>query len=897
MASITVTLTEYFDAANAVIWVDTDSLGPDFDLNGQTQELQNIQIDYAGSDAGRVNFNISGSSNRFRADFEAGGRFIFVASDGATLELVGTGGDMTEPYSWTPTNSAETIAWANQVRSLSDNSITLTLTDESAVTDHTVDADPALWTFAVPQPTVTHSTPPLNLADFDQTGLEVEVLALITANVTPRGAQNTLYADTNRGGSDTVDDGELGLGPGETLITRIEYIPGSNQVRLNDNDIPGALHIGDFFAANSEGLSEWSVSFQTAAGSVSSNIIASGGGGFVRVDFSLEANLSVLSDIVTGTEFIFAIARPSLVPTDHTVDAGPALWTFAVPQPTVTLRGSHTVNAGPALWTFAVPQPQVRSGTLHQVDAGPASWTFAVPQIRRPAYSTALFAVEADWDEDDTFGHAEADITGDIVEMRFAYGRDSSSQLLGRSTAGRAMFRVRNRHGKWSRSNMASPLAGVLEVGVPVRIRTTALFAFVTPVRTLWRGYLTNIGTESEITPSGDRLLTLTAAGPIWRLRRSNPISVQAQTDIPIGEALGIVLDVNDWPASLRDIDTGQTVLPRWFIETEDSLSAIRDLEETERGFFLETHDGKLAFEDRHHRLSSAGLSSAATFSDAQSAPLPYEGITTWDIDDEIYNDISLPVRYFADQPEAVLWQFGGGNPELLPGQTLVLRATYPNSGTPQGRYVKSWVSPVVGTDVLQIGGDNADVSLAVGAGSRSLRMDITNSGPTAMIFTQIRARGVAVTESDTTDVISFDQASQDAFGPRALDLPGAWHQDFGLAQDIADYLVSRYKLPLQPVPIVLRLRGNRSPALLTQVLQRKVSDRITVDASNTVDAGANLGIGGEYFIERVEHTIKIGGAYTVRWWLGTAAGDSGYWILGEVGYSELGAATRLAPR
>ena len=40
--------------------------------------------------------------------------------------------DMTEPYEWTPTNSVEVIAFANYVRGLTDQTATLTLTDDPA---------------------------------------------------------------------------------------------------------------------------------------------------------------------------------------------------------------------------------------------------------------------------------------------------------------------------------------------------------------------------------------------------------------------------------------------------------------------------------------------------------------------------------------------------------------------------------------------------------------------------------------------------------------------------------------------------------------------------------------------------------------------------------------------
>ena len=53
-----------------------------------------------------------------------------MASDGETLEVTIGNADMTEPYGWVPSNSAEVITFANHVRGLADQDATLTLTDD-----------------------------------------------------------------------------------------------------------------------------------------------------------------------------------------------------------------------------------------------------------------------------------------------------------------------------------------------------------------------------------------------------------------------------------------------------------------------------------------------------------------------------------------------------------------------------------------------------------------------------------------------------------------------------------------------------------------------------------------------------------------------------------------------
>ena len=89
------------------------------------------------------------------------------------------------------------------------------------------------------QPTVTH-TPAvgdsLALSDFDDTGLDVETAALLVASG-PGTSGNNFYRDSTRGGSDTPIEGELGVGPGETRISRFRRASTAN-LTLNDNNLP-----------------------------------------------------------------------------------------------------------------------------------------------------------------------------------------------------------------------------------------------------------------------------------------------------------------------------------------------------------------------------------------------------------------------------------------------------------------------------------------------------------------------------------------------------------------------------------------------------------------------------------------------------------------------------------
>ena len=81
--------------------------------------------------AGRVNITIIGANDSSPLQFESTGRIIFEASDGETLEVMIANADMSEPYAMDSNQLRRSYyAFANHVRGLTDQTATLTLTDD-----------------------------------------------------------------------------------------------------------------------------------------------------------------------------------------------------------------------------------------------------------------------------------------------------------------------------------------------------------------------------------------------------------------------------------------------------------------------------------------------------------------------------------------------------------------------------------------------------------------------------------------------------------------------------------------------------------------------------------------------------------------------------------------------
>jgi hypothetical protein len=491
----------------------------------------------------------------------------------------------------------------------------------------------------------------------------------------------------------------------------------------------------------------------------------------------------------------------------------------------------------------------------------------------------ADYVFEIDWNNDGDFSDANEDCTTDLVSVECRRGRDYASQLTGKASPGRLTATMNNLAGKYSSFNASSPLYGSILPGRKVRLRTSTA--------NIWTGYLGTIIPAGSL--GGNPVVSLEANGPLSRVKKS--ITPPKQSSQLTGAIMGAILDEIGWAAGDRTIDTGQTTVGKWYIDKIDAFEAMRQIEETELGFMTEGEDGKIIFEDRHHRLKGAHLVSQQTFTDSIGAIIGYSAITQQDPIREIYNDIIATVEsYDTALSSAVLWTLHE-TPTLAPGQSLIYWAEYPNSehDPSTGAYVDTWDTPVVGTDITQTGVSDSDVGIAVSKFAESMKITITNNNATnSATLTLVQAKGTKVTKLSSTSVSNSDSASQALYGTKSYLLPAKWLQTTTTAQDYAGYIIGRYK---DPVPVVgISLYANKNSSLMTEALTRNISDRITVIATG---AKTELGINNDFFVEAISHRISSSGRFhEVTFELSDASGDGGYWVLGT---SELNINTRLA--
>ena len=503
----------------------------------------------------------------------------------------------------------------------------------------------------------------------------------------------------------------------------------------------------------------------------------------------------------------------------------------------------------------------------------------------------ARYLVQVDWNNDGDYTDTHEDISDDVLSITSTTGRNFASQLTGKASAGSLEVTVKNNTGKYSPFNTSSVLTGNLVPNRPIQWAVT-----VPTETTLWTGYI------ESIIPSVQKGAYTTAkikAFGIFKKFATTDARVPMKTSRATGAAIGDVLDAVSWGAGLRTLDTGQTTMTRFF-GSGKALTLMRQVEATEAGFIRETKDGKIAFEDRHHRVtSSTSKTSQATFADDGTA-FSYTGVRQEDSMGLVYNEFLSPISIFTVASVATLWTHplattGGAAPALEAGEVIEIVAEYPTPVAALNTVgVDAWTTLAATTDYLANAAANgtgtnytSSLGIALTKASTTMEIQITNNAAVKVYLTKLQARGTAVTVSDPATMKADDATSQTAYGlrtyPRGSE--AKWIPTQEEAKNWALQNLSAHKDPT--AVLTLQFSANQSGDGLTEALTRDVSDRVTVKAS----ANAKLGLDRDFYIESIRHNVTAGGAHTTTYGLSDTAGFSGFWVLGT---SALGQDTRI---
>ena len=252
----------------------------------------------------------------------------------------------------------------------------------------------------------------LSLSDFDQTGLEVDVLALIEQGNHP----TILWRRPPRGDAlGALVDGELGLSSTNVAITEIARTTDGTDLRINDSD--GAFVLATYFGAGGAG-SDLTLYVQNSTNSGTGAInVDRLGGGFAH--FNMDSNAAaILSNTGNGDRVIIALARlsppaqvtgVSAVADDH--DSITVTWTAAnladgyrvewgatsgtYPDSATATSASYTITGLDEDTTYYVQVTATRTGAA---DGTPSAEASAATERQPPAQVTGVTAVADDHD-------------------------------------------------------------------------------------------------------------------------------------------------------------------------------------------------------------------------------------------------------------------------------------------------------------------------------------------------------------------------------------------------------------------------------------------------------------------------------------------------------------------
>lgn len=450
------------------------------------------------------------------------------------------------------------------------------------------------------------------------------------------------------------------------------------------------------------------------------------------------------------------------------------------------------------------------------------------------------YKVYVDWNADGDFSDPREDVTSDVLDGRTAlsmqFGRDQE-RALSPIGPGEAQLALDNQSRVYSPENTSSALYGQV---VPSRsVQVTGTVGASTYM--MFRGDLDDL---TLLPGREDRYLSVSCIDGLGQLRGTT-ISTGVYQGLRPGEAIGLVLDAVGWPATLRDLDVGATVMPFWWLDGADAFDAILEIVNSEGPPALVTIDattGNFVFRSRHHRLlNSVSTTAQSTWRSSGvepviSAPTSYNAGFK-----EIVNAISFELpQYMVTGDLTTVWS-SQGLLSVASGETkqIVAQGSSPFiNATP----------PVQDTDYSLVSG-TVTITLSRTSGA-STTILVTASGGAAII-SGLSLRAQAVSTSTTIQVTAEDGGSIIKYGRSSL--PSGREPKWASAGDADAICQIILGQRAERLPTVAVTMVSANTTRLTQQLTRDLSDRVHITE-------AHSGLDADCFIERIAHTITQGG-------------------------------------
>lgn len=321
---------------------------------------------------------------------------------------------------------------------------------------------------------------------------------------------------------------------------------------------------------------------------------------------------------------------------------------------------------------------------------------------------------------------------------------------------------------------------------------------------------------------------------------RGQSITTPLYRSIRTGDAINYVLDAVGWSAVLRDIDPGATVMPWWWEDNTDALTAIEKLVQSEGppAMITQGAGGEIVFRDRHHRLQrSESVTSQATFTTDQSSVQPYM-IAPFAYDEawrNIVNNGLMNVDVRQPQPLQAVWT-SDVKIVMTAGEVKFITVTASDP-------FYDAVTPVSGTDYTLISGSVVPTLLRTSGQAATILLTAGGSGAQ---IRDLQLRAHPVTVGYTVQVSVSDDASIADYGLRSFPTELPWCSP----ADTEAVLQNAVALRADSLPIVQAtfLCHKATPTMIQKVLGLNLSDRVTLYEEETALSGV------DFHIESIAH-------------------------------------------
>lgn len=221
-----------------------------------------------------------------------------------------------------------------------------------------------------------------------------------------------------------------------------------------------------------------------------------------------------------------------------------------------------------------------------------------------------------------------------VQRISIRRGRD---RMFEQYTPGQGIIQFQDFTGDWNPDNTSSPYYGQIKPMRQVRIHTT----YLGTMYYLFTGFITSWDWSWPDQAADYAIVTISCVDSFRLLQLSNITTVTgaANKDLP-GTRINQILNTIGWPATLRDIDTGDTELQSDPGTSRTALSALQLIEQSDLGALFMAPNGYVTYLSRV--TLSQRASGAATEFDDDGTDVAYQNLDINLDETELANQVTF---------------------------------------------------------------------------------------------------------------------------------------------------------------------------------------------------------------------------------------------------------------